>query len=562
MPNPSVFISYARADEATAHRICEELEHRAISCWIAPRNVPPGMDYGQAIMDGIKNCPVMLVMLSEDSGHSRYVGREVERAVTHDAKLLPVRLANIQIPDRLEFFLGSCQWFDLFNPQDDHSLARLCDSVGRLLVPGSQPPVSHEEKPKTFAPSRSIPTKRSWKITTAVALLAVLLAAGLAWKFLPHGPSQSGILTDPAHTKVTLIGPENGANCLGSTQLEWSEAGLQESLLDGFEVEITQPGKPPVVTRTGIRYSFRPQQISGEMDWRVRPLYNDGKVGKWSQQRKIIQDQDALSRILRTHELHLGHAESGNNFINGESANLSGFDVDLAKALITRILRRRDPSASLKLVPHASRWTRPGPDGKPIYFLGLLQRDESVDILVSGISITAQREREGLAFTAPVLIYPQTLITQKNAPGFTDGKPAFQKLGAVDGTTNMALARQIEKSAPNVTVFSFTGSGAHEKMLEALFESRQIDACLVDKPLAVKKIKSFQGNDADIEYNATDIRELDGKLVAPERIGFALRPGDKTLREALDREIADTTELRRDLVRQYFPMLDPLTEAP
>lgn len=562
MPNSSVFISYARADEATAYRICEELENRAISCWIAPRNVPPGMDYGQAIMDGIKNCPVMLVMLSEDSGQSRYVAREVERAVTHDAKLLPVRLANIQIPERLEFFLGSCQWFDLFHPQDDRRLADLCDSVARLLASGSQTPVRREGKPQAIAPPPSTPAKGSRKIIVSIAFLAVLLSAGLAWKFLPRAPSQPGSLADPSHAKVALIGPENGANCLGSTQLEWSETGLQEPLLDGFEVEITQPGKPPVVNRTGIRYSFRPQQISGEMAWRVRPIYNDGKFGKWSEQRKIIHDQDALSRILRTHELHLGHAESGNNFINGESATLTGFDVDLAKELITRILRRRDPSATLKLVPHATRWTRPGADGKPVYFLSLLQRDESVDILASGISITSQRERDGLAFTAPVLIYPQTLITLKNAPGFTDGKPAFQKIGAVDGTTNMVLARQIEKSAPDVTVLPFTGSGAHEKMLEALFEARQIDACLVDKPLAIKKIKSFQGNDADMEYNATDIRELDGKSVAPERIGFALRPGDKALREALNREIADTTELRRDLVKKYFPMLDPLTEVP
>ena len=151
----------------------------------------------------------------------------------------------------------------------------------------------------------------------------------------------------------------------------------------------------------------------------------------------------------------------------------------------------------------------------------------------------AERQREGLAFTAPVLVYPQTLITQKDAPGFVNGKPAFQRLGAVDGTTNMMLARQIQKSMPDLVVTPFTGSGAHEKMLEALFETREIDGGLVDKPLAVKKIKSFQGNEADVEYNATDIREIDGKPVDPERIGFVLRPGDKALREALDREIAE-----------------------
>jgi ABC-type amino acid transport substrate-binding protein len=550
---PSVFISYARADEAVAQRICEELEHRAISCWIAPRNVPAGMDYGQAIMDGIKNCRVMLVLLSEDSGQSRYVAREVERAVTHNAALLPVRLSDIEIPVRLEFFLGSCQWFDLFNPQENRELSALGNAVARLLVPGNDP------EPAPAKPAlRPRAAKGRRKVITIAAVSALILASGLVWRFFPN----AALLGSQAHARVTLTGPANGASCLGGTQLEWSEDGLQESLLDGFEVEITQPGKPPVVNRTGIRYSYRPQQISGEMAWRVRALFNDGKNGKWSEKRRMTRDQDALGRILRTHELHLGHAESGNNFINGESANLSGFDVDLAKELVTRILRRRDPSATLKLVPHASRWTRSGPDGKPVYFLGLLQRDESVDMLASGISITPEREREGLAFTAPVLVYPQTLITQKNAPGFVDGKPAFQRLGAVDGTTNMALARRLQKSVPDLVVLPFTGSGAHEKMLEALFESREIEACLVDKPLAIRKIKSFQGNDADVEYDSADVREIGGVPVAPESIGFALRPGDKSLREALDREIAGTKDLRGDLVKKYFPMLDPATEVP
>ncbi len=565
MPSPSVFISYARADEAIAHRICDELEKRDISCWIAPRNVPPGMDYGQAIMDGIKNCPVMLVLLSEDSGQSRYVAREVERAVTHNTTLLPVRLTDLEIPARLEFFLGPCQWFDLFPSQDDARLGRLADSVHRLLAPGAEPrnaPVKPAVRAEASAPVSAAPAGGSRKILAGAAVVVLLLIGALAWKFLPHGPSEPPSPSGAGKARVTLTAPENGASCLGSTQLEWSEAGLDESKLDGFEIEITQPGKAPLVNRTGIRYSYRPQQISGEMAWRVRPLYSAGGNGEWSEQRRMIQDQDALSRILRTRELHLGHAESGNNFINGESANLSGFDVDLAKELVTRILHRRDPQATLKLVPHASRWTRTGADGKPVYFLGLLQRDESVDILASGISITAERQREGLAFTAPVLVYPQTLITQKDAPGFVNGKPAFQRLGAVDGTTNMMLARQIQKSMPDLTITPFTGSGAHEKMLEALFETREIDGGLVDKPLAVKKIKSFQGNEADVEYNATDIREIDGKPVDPERIGFVLRPGDKALREALDREIADTKELRRDLVKKYFPMLDPVTEVP
>jgi ABC-type amino acid transport substrate-binding protein len=561
MADPSVFISYATTDREIAWLVCEDLEARGMTCWIAPRDVPPGMDYGQAIVDGIKKSRVMVVLLSEDSGCSRYVAREVERAVTHQVALLPVRLATMDIPASLEFFLGSCQWLDLLPPASDRDRERLGDSVARMLHGG---PARRETPLK----SRAIISRRLpfGKIAAAIGVLGLAVGLVYGWKVrrhLAHGAENPAASSGSGEGAcVALTSPGNGVNCLGTTQLEWSEEGLAMERLEGFDVEIVRPGTAATVSRIGIRYSYPLQQISGEIAWRVRPVYRDGDTGRWSGQRKLVKDQDVLARILRTHELHFGHAESGNNFINGESATLSGFDVDLARELVTRILRRRDPNAKLTFVPHASRWTRICSDGKPERFLNLLRRDEGVDLLASGISITAERQREGLAFTAPVLTYPQTLITLKGTPGLVDGKPGFLHLGAVDGTTNVALARQMQKLIPELEVIAFTGSGAHEKMLKALVETREIEAGLADKPLALRKIKNFQGDGADAEFSTCDIKEFAGQAVPIERIGFVLRPGDTTLREELDREIAASGELRRDLVKKYFPMLDPEKDVP
>lgn len=557
MADSSVFISYASADRGIAQRVCDLLEGRGISCWIAPRNVAAGADYGQAIIEGIKNSRVLLVLLSADSGASRYVAREVERAVTHQVSLLPVRLAPMDIPAQLEFFLGSCQWFDLFPPVPSQQLDKLADAVSRMLDPTSGQGSAKVKSNFTADPQRPRLTR------LIVALLTIFVVSGVAfWMWYRLGPAMPSPTAGSESPSLTLTGPEMGTACLGSTQLEWSEKGLKIADLDGFEVEITQPGAKPVITRLGIRYSFPLPQLAGEVAWRVRPFFKNGSYGPWSAQRTLLHDQDVLSRILRTHEFHLGHAESGNNFINGESGNLSGFDVDLAKELVTRILHKRDPSAKLVFVPHATRWIRTGDDGKPERFLNLLRRDPAVDLLASGISITTERQREGLAFTSPVLTCPQTLITLKDVAGFVDGKPTFLRVGAVDGTTNMALARQFQKVHPEMEVIPFSGSGAHEKMLKALFETREIDGGLADKPLAFKKIKNFQGEGADAEFSTVDIREIDGKPIPPEQIAFVLRPGDVELKEALNREIADTRELRRDLVKKYFPTLDPATEVP
>src|SRR5262245_42037426 len=44
-----VFISHATVDREWANAISKRLEADEISCWIAPRNIPPGADYAQSI---------------------------------------------------------------------------------------------------------------------------------------------------------------------------------------------------------------------------------------------------------------------------------------------------------------------------------------------------------------------------------------------------------------------------------------------------------------------------------------------------------------------------------
>ena len=57
-----VFISYKSNDPAlgnndatVANELCQQLEAAGISCWIAPRNIQPGVRYGRAIMEAIND---------------------------------------------------------------------------------------------------------------------------------------------------------------------------------------------------------------------------------------------------------------------------------------------------------------------------------------------------------------------------------------------------------------------------------------------------------------------------------------------------------------------------
>ena len=49
-----VFISYSKNDKATADAVCHALEADGIRCWVAPRDVSPGLSWKQSIVDAIR----------------------------------------------------------------------------------------------------------------------------------------------------------------------------------------------------------------------------------------------------------------------------------------------------------------------------------------------------------------------------------------------------------------------------------------------------------------------------------------------------------------------------
>jgi len=47
------FISYSSKDKTAADAACAMLEAAGVRCWIAPRDVRPGLEYGAAIIEAI-----------------------------------------------------------------------------------------------------------------------------------------------------------------------------------------------------------------------------------------------------------------------------------------------------------------------------------------------------------------------------------------------------------------------------------------------------------------------------------------------------------------------------
>jgi tetratricopeptide (TPR) repeat protein len=127
------FISYSHKDKTTADATCAALEAVGIRCWIAPRDIVSGMDWGEAIIDAIMGARIMVLIFSGSSNISPQVKREVERAVHRGIPVIPLRLEQVPMSKSLEYFLSTSHWLDALTPPLEKHLQHLTESVRTLL---------------------------------------------------------------------------------------------------------------------------------------------------------------------------------------------------------------------------------------------------------------------------------------------------------------------------------------------------------------------------------------------------------------------------------------------
>ena len=127
----SVFLSYASQDADTANWVCQFLENRGVSCWMAPRDVKPGAQYADAIVAAINEASAVVLVLSGSAVASSHVGKEVERASSKRKSIIAFRIDAAALNRSLEYFLSESQWIDVPALGMPAALAKLAEAVGQ-----------------------------------------------------------------------------------------------------------------------------------------------------------------------------------------------------------------------------------------------------------------------------------------------------------------------------------------------------------------------------------------------------------------------------------------------
>ena len=208
MRQHDVFISYSSKDADAALAICRTLEQRGIRCWIAPRDIPGGADYGDVIDRAIIGCGVFVLIFSHSSMASQWVRGEVNLAFTENKPIVPYRMDDAALTGAMRLILNQMHWLDC---SVDGCHEELVATVARLLkTSGATSFTTTEQVPHaaTTAPTPTSVTteqgtasrrKRPWWLWMLCAVMVVAaIVAGVVF-----GPKRGAELPDGEPTAVT-----------------------------------------------------------------------------------------------------------------------------------------------------------------------------------------------------------------------------------------------------------------------------------------------------------------------------------------------------------------------
>jgi hypothetical protein len=129
----TVFVSHAHQDHTVADAIVGALEQGGISCWVAPRDVTPGMPFENAIMDAINSASIFILIYSSSSNKSQHVLIEVREAWKRGIPIIPFRLEDVPMSDALNYYISSMHWIDAVQAPLDSHITGLSGTIRLLL---------------------------------------------------------------------------------------------------------------------------------------------------------------------------------------------------------------------------------------------------------------------------------------------------------------------------------------------------------------------------------------------------------------------------------------------
>ncbi len=127
-----VFISYSSHDQKIAEGICGFLESNGYRCFVAYRDIVPGVVWARAITEAMDDSSMMVVVFSDEFNGSEQTDREIQMASESKMPIVPYRITSTNLTGAKKYWLLNVHWIDAF-PNPEGYFGKLLESVKRLV---------------------------------------------------------------------------------------------------------------------------------------------------------------------------------------------------------------------------------------------------------------------------------------------------------------------------------------------------------------------------------------------------------------------------------------------
>jgi hypothetical protein len=164
-----IFISYSRHDEKFARKLTRSLVEMGADVWLDVLAIPAGVNWSEAIQDGLDKSTLMLLIISPDAMASHNVGEEWQFYRDQDKPIIPILYKNA----RMHYQLNRLQWINFQLLPFDVALRELYEALQRHEFLLSPPPVI-PTSPTESAESRESMTPGSIAIVDPADIAALV----------------------------------------------------------------------------------------------------------------------------------------------------------------------------------------------------------------------------------------------------------------------------------------------------------------------------------------------------------------------------------------------------
>lgn len=119
-PNQAVFISHSHSDNAVADKIYNYLSQNGLRCWIDLHDIPAGVPYAQAIMEGLQSSDSLVVLYSKNVIESHDMLDELQEAHTTQRRIIPFLLDDTPMIGQFRYYLARRQWINAYPEYEEH----------------------------------------------------------------------------------------------------------------------------------------------------------------------------------------------------------------------------------------------------------------------------------------------------------------------------------------------------------------------------------------------------------------------------------------------------------